>query len=638
MVLFLIESGDKAMLLKALDPKLRRIYHTRDDMARLRNDIARSLVAGSVDAVEAGATKSVLIELARDLKPGAFLDFPWVPIVDRIYSVEVPVDRLAELAASPEVEFVESGRELSPMLITSVPETRANQVHSLPGGDALTGAGISVGIIDFGCDFTLDDFRNADGTTRIAFLWDQSLTAQPGETPPNGFPFGVEYDAAAIDAALQDADPFSVVRHNPGAGSHGTHVASTAAGNGRSGDAAFPAGQYVGTAPDATIIFVQPAANDQNTTFTDSVRVAEAVAYVFAQADALGMPCVINMSLGQNGGSHDGESIVERAIDRLLEQPGRAFVVAGGNEHIWRGHASGTLATGATRTLRWRVGGSMPLPGGGALPPGFGDFTPNEMEIWLSSRDRFRVRVHNPQGAVTDWVEAGETELATLGGDEVFINSERFTILNGDAQIYIEISPQFQSLAIGVWEVEIEGLDVRDGRFDAWIERDARRPTNNFADQSFFVGTDFDEVMTLGTPATNRRGIAVANYDHVAQAPNTSSGRGRTRDGRDKPEIAAPGTGIFAANSLGGRPDGSGGTHPARVSMSGTSMAAPHVAGIVALMLERDGSLTSEQTRAMLIAAADPPPGITPFDVAWGFGRVDALTSVGFVDAPPPIV
>lgn len=253
------------------------------------------------------------------------------------------------------------------------------------------------------------------------------------------------------------------------------------------------------------------------------------------------------------------------------------------------------------------------------------------MEIWYSSRDVFRVRVTDPNGESTPFVNQEETIAHTFqSGDVAFIDSERFTILNGDARVYIETSRVPGSLTTGRWRVEIEAVDSRDGRFDAWIERDARRRTNQFADQSFFMGTDFDGVKTLGTPSSIRRGIAVANYDHVAEVPSDSSGRGRTRDDRDKPEIAAPGTNIVSSNALAGRPDPNspGSVLPARVTMSGTSMASPHVAGIAALLLQRDGGLTADQMRKVLIAAANPPVGVDPFDTAWGFGRVDPEAAV----------
>jgi subtilisin family serine protease len=351
---------------EALDPRLRRIVSSLDDRTRLRRDLDQSVLATS-ESFEAGdplvpdvLTTRTLVKASSSAPITALPEATWIRVVDTIYSVTLPISSLETLAVLPDVEFVEAPRFLYPMLSTSIPETRADQLHQPPLG--LTGDGVAVGIIDFGLDYTLDDFIASDGTTRVAFLWDQSLDAVEGEHAPAGFGYGVEYDADDITAALAAPDPFAVVRHRPADASHGTHVAGIAAGNGRAGDGQFPAGQFVGAAPGATIIFVQPHTIDAQTTFTDSTRVAEAISYVFAKATELGLPCVVNMSLGQNGGSHDGESIVERAIDRLLEQPGRAFVLAAGNEHIWRDHASGQIAHGDVTTLHWRAGGQLPLP------------------------------------------------------------------------------------------------------------------------------------------------------------------------------------------------------------------------------------------------------------------------------------
>lgn len=631
---------------KALDPRLRRLTYHLDEgnRARLRTDVDRAFIA-SAEPLAAAALpaaeqlrKRVLVKLAGDRIPEAMAQLPWTKLVDEIYSVNVPVTLLRALAEAPGVVYVSAGHVVTSDLNTSLTETRATSVHHPPpGGVASTGAGVVVGIIDFGCDYTLEDFRQpSGGQSRLAFLWDQSLTPTGSEQSPAGFGHGVEYAGADIDAVLSPppGGPPRPVRHVFGLSNHGTHVMGIAAGNGRSGDAQFPSGRYVGTAPEATIIFVQPAANDQQTTFTDSVHVAEAVAYIFQKAQELGRSCVINMSLGQNGGSHDGESVVERAIDRLLEEPGRAFVVAAGNEHVWRGHASGTLAAGGSRSLHWRVGGPSPLGG----PAGV-DRTANEMEIWYSSRDRFSVRVTDPNGETTAIVlpGSGPVDHPYPTGNRAFIDSERFTVLNGDARIYIEISPgTMATVTSGVWVVEITAVESRDGGFDAWIERDLRDPANGFADQSFFEGPDSDPVKTLGTPATTRRVIAVANYRHaLPQAISTSSGRGPTRDERPKPEVAAPGTGIFSSNSRGGKPatPPAVGMNPVRVSMSGTSMAAPHVAGIVALMLERNNRLTSAQIAGILVASTRSPSGAlgSGFSAEFGFGLVDARAAVDLV-------
>jgi subtilisin family serine protease len=625
---------------KELDPKLRRLVQAGIDPDLLSQELANDTSAAADVAMGDPITpdlftKRVLVRLVGNVVPASFQDLTWIEIVPGIHSVAVPILRLEDLAAQPEVEFIEAGRQMSPSLDTSLAETRADRVHHpAPPATGLDGSGVVVGIIDFGLDFTLDDFRNPDGTTRVAFLWDQFLDPQGSEQSPARFGHGVEYSRAQINAALQPGvNPFTKVRHDPGPGSHGTHVCGIAAANGRAADGTFAAAKFIGAAPKATIIFVQPSAAYATSSFTDSVHVTEAIAYVFEKAAELGLPCAINMSLGQNGGSHDGESLVERAIDRLLEQPGRAMVVAAGNEHIFRGHASGTLAAGESRALRWKVGGGLPLPGGGQLGTG-SDFTPNELEIWYSSRDRFRVTLTSPAGESAPVVETGETATHTYAtGDKAFIDSERFTVLNGDARIYIALSPgPSGKVSSGTWQVEIEAVEAREGRFDAWIERDARRGNNNFADQSFFAGPDFDPTMTLGTPATTRRGLAIANYDHVAEAVNDSSSRGRTRDGRTKPEVAAPGTNIVSCHSLGGRPNPAGGTFPVRVKMTGTSMAAPHVAGIAALLFQKNPRLTAAQTAKILIASAVPPAGVTPFDVGFGFGKVNAEAAVALVE------
>ena len=591
------------------------------------------------DVTAAAELTTRVLALLAGPQPEAYSDLQWTHVVGNVYAVDVPVSEVEGFAQSSGVHYVEMGRGYGQFLESSIPETRLDVVHNPPAGQqAFTGDGVVVGIIDYGCDYRHDDFRNDDGTSRIAFLWDQDLSPVGDEASPAGYPHGVEYDQQWLNDAL---DGVRQVRHSPGVASHGTHVAGIAAGNGRASDGDFAAGTHIGAAPEATIIFVQPNTSDQDSSFTDSVHVTEAVAYIFERAAELGMPCVINMSLGQNGGSHDGESVVERAIDQLLEVPGRAFVSAAGNEHIWRGHSSGVLATDDTSTLRWKIGGEIPWPfppfNGDPLPEGqIGDFTTNEMEIWFSSRDEVRVRLHSPN-AVTEWVEPGESVFLQLGNDHVFIDSERFTVLNGDARIYIEISPPTGGVLLeGIWEVELEATSISDGRFHAFIERDARRHIiqfpggqvrNYFADQSFFFGTDFDPQMTLGTPATARRSIAVANYNHNLQEPAPSSSRGPTRDGRLKPELAAPGTDIVATSSGTGQPG-----VPVRTSKTGTSMSAPHVAGVAALMLQKQPALTAEQIQAILVAAAVPPAGVDVFDNAWGFGTLDARTAVDLVD------
>jgi len=624
-----------------LDAKLRRLVHASREPSQLVAGAEFVRASANFDNNQPDAnevTRRVLVKVGGKSDPSTFTgfaDLQWSQITDDVYTVDMPLGMLEQLANLSDVEFVSVGNVLGPALSTSVAETNTPTVHEGTGlSTPRRGNGVIVGIIDFGFDFTLDDFRHPNGKTRVLSYWNQRITPQGNEASPAGFAYGVEYSQQNINDAIVHAQPFSQVRNSDAAGpalgirEHGTHVAGIAVGNGRSTDANFPADTFVGVAPEADIILVQPDSSDATSSFTDSVHVADAVRYIFDQAGST--PCVVNMSLGQNGGSHDGESTVERAIDRLLEiEPGRVMVVAAGNEHIWRGHASGTLNTGESRTLHWKVGGQLVVPGVGNLGSGT-DRTRNEMEIWYSSRDQFRVRITSPMGDQTPFVDVEQTRVFTFGtGEKAFVDSRRFSRLNGDAQVYIALRPSNVGVSSGEWDVEIQAVESREGRFDAWIERDARIPENNFADQSFFVGNDFDPVMTLGTPATNRRAVAVANYDHVTQGINRSSSRGPTRDGRPKPEVAAPGTNIVAANSLGGRTV-NGNDVPVRTSMSGTSMSAPHVAGIAALVLEANPRLTAAQVAKILIASARPqhPSGSANFDNAFGYGRIDASEAV----------
>lgn len=612
----------------ALDPRLRRLLgevRVPVDLdlppAELGPGFEASRDASAVDI----PVVQVLVRVSGDPPLNAIPGSVWRQVADGIHVVELPVTALEVLAGLREVQYVEAARPLAPQLIDSLPEVRADRLHDAgPDRSALTGKGVVVGIIDEGIDFTLDDFVSPDGSTRLAFLWDQRLDPQGAEHPPTSLGFGVEYDAAALNAALASPNPFDAVRHRPRPMSHGTHVAGIAAGNGRTGDSSFPAGEFIGVAPDATIIFVQLRTSGEAGSFGDSPNAALAIRYIYDKASELGLPCVINMSLNQCCGGHDGSSLVEQTIDRLLEHGGRAFVHAAGNDHSWRNHSSATVAEGEEHVMRWTVGGGRPIEDGEVEPSG-PDPTPNELEIWHSPGDTFAVRLVQPGGEATSVVEPGgaPTEHRFGDGNVAWMSAERFSPLNGDSRIYIDVQPgDAATVASGTWEVRVTGVGVRLGRLDAWLERDVRVPA---ARQSFFPDSDFDPETTLGIPATTRNGITVANYATTPLELSASSGRGRTRDGREKPEIVAPGTRILSSGALGGRTDEATGlVWPVRVAKSGTSMSAPHVAGVVALLLQRSPELTAPQIRKILMASARPVETQPPFDVGWGYGRLDA--------------
>jgi subtilisin family serine protease len=547
------------------------------------------------------------------LAPGAPLPFEFsnvVRLLDDTFIVEAELNMLNELARRREVVYIEAPRPADIDLDDSVAATKADQ-NWAPARGSLTGKGVIVGVVDRGLDFTLDDFKDHRGNTRVLYLWDQTLSPLPGEHHPSGYTYGVEYDRKAIDTALTTTNPFSHIRHLVRNSAHGTHVAGIAAGNGQSG---APFVTHKGIAYEADVVFVNYSKEGP---LTSSERVAEAIKYVFDKAIEAGKPAVVNVSLGHNGGRHDGESVVERAIDRYLESKGVALVKSAGNEGEWQTHASGELAAeeGASTTLVWVFGGGL------RGPPGL-DRTPNALEVWYSSRDQLRVRVVDPSGAQSPDVDPGYTDTVVLSsGDTVHIVSERFHTLNGLARIMVRVGHPGGTLTSGEWLVELTTLGpIVDGTFDAWIERDERKPLRHYVDQSFFKNPDIAK--TISPPGTIRRGVAVANYDHRASPPAMakSSSHGPTADGRQKPEIAAPGTKIVSSNANGST------TGSFYVSKSGTSMSAPHVSGIVAQLFQYNRELTAAQIRAVLIASARQPGmgGPTAFDQQWGYGAVDA--------------
>lgn len=445
-----------------------------------------------------------------------------------------------------------------------------------PPGLRETGKGVIVGVIDWGCDFAYPSFRKPDGSTRLLTLWDQ----QGRGAAPNRYGYGVVHSADDINRALQSRRPYDQLKYNPArsdpgsTGTHGTHVLDIAAGNGASGGP-------LGIAPEADLIFVHLAAKVGGfVSLGDSITLLEAVDFIFRTAGS--RPCVINMSLGNMAGPHDGTTLVEQGLDNaLLAAPNRAISQSCGN-YFGRGtHAARQIRPGQVMTFEWITDQA--------------DITPNELEIWYSSRDRFSVRLHSPDGKTSERVMLGGRATLELDGKAAArIYNRPVDPNNLDNHISIFLYPKTPA---GTWLVEVRGDDVVDGRMHAWIERDEGCPRC----QSRFNPQQVIQQMTTGTIANGFRTITVGAYD--AHAPRFQlahfSSAGPTRDGRQKPDLCAPGVAVLAARSTpNGAPPGS----PLLTRKSGTSMASPHVTGCLALMLSASPRpLRIEETRRLLL-------------------------------------
>ncbi|MCB9794065.1 MAG: S8 family serine peptidase [Alphaproteobacteria bacterium] len=557
--------------------------------------------------------------------------------VPGLCTARVTKGMLPKLEAMPEVIYVELSRPMdmsldgSRALIGAEALQTATCSASDPGvvlcpltasgteDCSVTGQGVVIGVIDGGFDFRHPDFWNLDGDVlRVREIWDMTASADPAYPAPTGYGYGRLYTGAQLSADVYSGAPGSVVPYMAPEQSHGTHVAGIAAGAG----VVDPARR--GVAPAAELICVDMV-NSGVLALGDMTELMDAVAFIFQRA--AGAPCVINISLNDNLGPHDGRSYAEQFIDAQLTAPGRAVVVAAGNANDQEKHTAGKLS-GALQ-VRFTVP---------ALPAGVGE----SIELWYDGGDRFDVVIEAPNGdsillpggfAVT---QAGFGTLNSLVGDHR-LNDPR----NGDNFVsFILLPGGGDPIPPGTWTLHLrpangDPAQVVDGRFHAWIDRNTA-----IGGSHGVVWVDpVDEALTVQVPGTARRVLTVGNTTKTtAEKIHDSSGRGPTRDGRVKPDLVAPGTAINACRAMDWQIP-YGGTAPSvpsdpgayYVQKTGTSMAAPHVTGAVALLFEGlDPNLDAAGIASALQSALKVPgPSETPEEVGHGHLRLqDVLCQV----------
>jgi hypothetical protein len=484
-----------------------------------------------------------------------------------------------------------------------------------PPNLSLTGAGVVVGFVDWGCDFSHSNFRHPDGSTRLLALWDQRGSGAAMAPSPYGY--GVLHSQRQINDALRAPDPFDALGYHPadadrdGSGAHGTHVMDIAVGNGR-------AGGPIGIAPKADPVFVHLA--DRQTgglaNLGDSVRILEACSFIASIARAGGhRPWVINLSVGRHGGPHDGCTLAELALDHLLRAaPNRFIVQSAGNYFDRSTHASGHLASGEAQSLTFITDER--------------DLTPNELEVWYSGDDDFTVQIESPSGNEGPRVLLGE-EAEVLEDDRVLgrLYHREHDPNNHDNHVELFLYPWAPA---GRWRVTLEGTRVRNGVFHAWLERDEACGHC----QARFVDTDADSACTTGTIANGRLPLVVGAYN--AHSPTRElapfSSAGPTRDGRAKPDLVAPGVQVLAARSA---PLGSRQGADLLTRKSGTSMAAPSVTGAAALCLQAVAHpLAAEDIRELLLTSAEPLASDGRRWSRFGWGYLDIANVVAVASAP----
>ncbi|MFA5908764.1 MAG: S8 family serine peptidase [Vicinamibacterales bacterium] len=484
--------------------------------------------------------------------------------------------------------------------------------------DCGDGRGVVVGICDWGFDFTHANFRNPDGTTRLQCLWDQRGQGDP--LAPAPYNQGRLLTREAINAALREPDPFAALGYHPASGdpsnsgAHGTHVADILAGNRRE------PGSEVGLASGADLVFVHLAAQNLGElgNLGDSIGLLEGLDFVRQQA--AGRPCVLHLSAGKTGGPHRGNTLLERAVDAMLQQPGIVLVQSVGNYGDAAMHTHARVGPDQQHVLNW-------------ITPA-NDRTPNELEIWYSGEDVFDVTLVAPTGL--EFSLALDHRMPVGAAGQVWGNfyhrlREPNSGLNHIVVFLYPIAPS------GRWQIVLRGKEVVDGRLHAWIERDA---SGRY--QSRFPREQASSLYTTNTICNCFRAIAVGAYVSTPKRPPTRfTSRGPTADGRQKPEIAAPGFRVRAARST---PRAGWQDEPRLCVKSGTSMAAPWVSGTVALMFAAAARpLTIHEVRRALIGSADPhagPSGRSSTRLGYGYlntaGAVALARRIGQETSPNP--
>ena len=527
------------------------------------------------------------------------------------------LSQLRRLAQSPDIIYIEAAHRLVPELNKSIPAIGADRLHREE--PAVMGQGVIIGDVDTGIAYGHLDFRvdRSEESSRILYIWDQTEKGLFGDRA--AVSFGTEYTQAEIDSDLAHGygPAKGLVRERDESG-HGTHVLGIAAGNGSSSKAG-----YIGVAPKANIIMVK-------TTFY-SGDVVSGVDYILRKAAQLGKPCVVNLSLGGHFGPHDGTSNFDLALEGLLG-PGRVIVSSAGNEGDEKIH----------------IGGELTYRGSSAQFT----FVPAEetvfLNIWYPGGADFAIELEAP-------VDGGPPQVISAASGEVVVQETaagRVSIDNAsggpdpnnhDKQIGILL----EKIAVGKpWVIRLIARSG-SGRFDGWpgLASMGKFLQGN-SEMTISEPGDAPGIITVGAYTTRYEWRSIDGKQYHFQGANSIGGiapfssHGPTRDGRQKPDLSAPGTAIASALAQGSElskipelvvPDG------VHVILQGTSMAAPHVAGTVALMLQAEPRLGPEEVAEKLrgTAVRDSLTGKSPGKV-WGFGKLNAERSVNLIGLGSP--
>lgn len=474
----------------------------------------------------------------------------------------------------PAVEYIEKPKRLFFQIENGKRTSCITPVQRPPL--SLTGQGVLVAVIDSGIDYGNEVFRNADGTTRIRNLWDQTV---PGN-PPEGYVIGTEYTRGEIDEALlapTRQERFQIVPSQDISG-HGTSVAGIAAGNSQ---------EYQGVAFESDLLIVKLGIPREEG-FPRTTELIQALDYVVRKALEYQMPVAINLSFGNTYGPHDGSSLLERFIEDIANTWKSVICIGTGNEGNAAGHTSGVLVDSEETVIQLAVQENSPSL---------------NVQIWKAYFDLVDISLISPSGVrIGPIQEQLGPQRFTMGNTQILLYYGEPSPFSIDQEIYIDFLPRDTYLDSGVWRIVLTPRDIVNGEYALWLPSQVVLNPGT----AFLFPT---EERTLTVPSTSYGTIGVGAYNPETFTYADFSGRGPAGPGRRaKPDIVAPGVDITAPI-----PGGS------FEELSGTSFATPFATGGAALLMEwgiergNDPFLYGEKVKAYFQRGARPFVGITQY-------------------------
>lgn len=513
-----------------------------------------------------------------------------VPLLGGYAIVTLSESILDEYSRRPQIEFIEKPTRLYFEDLFSKEASCITQVQrDEPGNLQLTGRGVLIGIVDSGVDYRHPAFLTADGKSRILRLWDQSI---PGN-PPEGYATGTEYTNEEINEALSlSVQEGRRLVPSEDVSGHGTAVLGVAAGSD------FSRGSVNrGVAYESDLLVVKMGIPRQDS-FPRTTELMQGVDYLVRQAIRMGRPIAINLSFGNNYGSHRGDSLLETYLDSVSGMGKNVICVGMGNNGNDALHTGGKLSPGEIQEIELGVGAFEPTV---------------NVQLWKNYEDEMEIYLEHPAGErVGPLFETLGAQRWQAGNTELLIYYGKPAPYHVTQEIYVDFLPQDEKTPYvdsGVWKIILAARNIKNGEYFLWLP----------GGKTLNPGTAFYLPRPQGTltiPATARRVISVGAYDARQNTYADFSGRGCRALPYPKPDLAAPGVDIYAPRPGGGY-----------AAFTGTSFSTPFVTGAAALLMEwgiirrNDPYLYGEKLKAYLRRGAKALQGSEklPNDlIGWG--------------------